>query len=609
MSWLHRAAYRRTVFEQDVQAGDRVKVNLNDPDLKSRGVSAPEYLKIVKKIAKNPAGVKVLAVHGNDADVAEDNAIPGLFGFATVPLSALKHEQFGFMKAVGSAPGTGWEAIPDALDPGAWNIFFGGDLEFIGTADQALVFLKGHADQGDAVNVRDRAGHSSGVMTVGQVRLTDFVEGLKREATRDDYDIRQVDYNRNVVIYRPTGQQIHIGTLTDDQVGNQIDFDIADRAEKPFMYQDPMGGYDPDEASEYEDYFGRRESKKHEMRQLSSGDVVDKFYKWPHEGEPEVGRFHIINVSHIPIDWPNTDLMAAYHATVQVDTPGPERGTVKHGYVWPKDKIESLKHERRTPWGQSDAEYLTNIPGLAFYTTPSHGGFFVPHDLVIQLPGWARAYAEKWTGSPNWFEEDVAAAIVLYFWPEAARALGDSRSLDEIKREAASSIRHWIPEAQLSEGLKRESIDPNMEQILRAYGFEPGSQPNRWARRLGASVDSVAVVEPDGSYELYDLFPGEDAPEKIATGKGSEELASDLRSWLGPISEGRLRQEMTEAQQEILYRIFTANNAGAVNFEGQWIFPEDVRQDPALADRMLAAYRSPSGLGPLRHKTAIAGLR
>lgn len=72
----------------------------------------------------------------------------------------------------------------------------------------------------------------------------------------------------------------------------------------------------------------------------------------------------------------------------------------------------------RTPWGQSDGpvEYLPN--GIYFASTPSHGGYFVPKKLLSRIPPEHQAYAVKWSGSPQWYEEDVAYNIIYISFPE-----------------------------------------------------------------------------------------------------------------------------------------------------------------------------------------------
>jgi len=177
IGWMQQRAYRESVT---LQPGMRVKVNMGDPELKARGAGAPPYLKLVKTI--NSKGAIVVAVRGNMADISESGT--AIFGVAEVPVSALRAEQFGFMPALGSSPSGGWEVIPDAFDPGAWNVFFGGEMEFIGKADEALRWLKTNAQAGDPVSIRNRAGQSGGVTTVANVRLSDFTESAKHEQQR-----------------------------------------------------------------------------------------------------------------------------------------------------------------------------------------------------------------------------------------------------------------------------------------------------------------------------------------------------------------------------------------------------------------------------------------
>ena len=75
---------------------------------------------------------------------------------------------------------------------------------------------------------------------------------------------------------------------------------------------------------------------------------------------------------------------------------------------------------RATPWGMSDnAEEVA--PGIVFYWTPSHGGFYLdPAQLAYVLPD-GRAFAAKWSHGwgDAWFEEDCAWAFVAEAFPES----------------------------------------------------------------------------------------------------------------------------------------------------------------------------------------------
>ncbi len=70
-----------------------------------------------------------------------------------------------------------------------------------------------------------------------------------------------------------------------------------------------------------------------------------------------------------------------------------------------------------TPWGRANRS--TDVgDGITFNSTPSHGGFYVPRNLLARVrPEW-RAYAAKWSDSEQWYEEDCASAFVVLSFPE-----------------------------------------------------------------------------------------------------------------------------------------------------------------------------------------------
>lgn len=66
-----------------------------------------------------------------------------------------------------------------------------------------------------------------------------------------------------------------------------------------------------------------------------------------------------------------------------------------------------------TPWGMADhVEEMGQ--GVLWVDTPSHGGIYVPDALLDRIPQEWRDRARKWSGSPNWYEEDCewASAVV-----------------------------------------------------------------------------------------------------------------------------------------------------------------------------------------------------
>jgi hypothetical protein len=70
-----------------------------------------------------------------------------------------------------------------------------------------------------------------------------------------------------------------------------------------------------------------------------------------------------------------------------------------------------------TPWGRAQtANYVAD--GITFYSTASHGGFKLSPERVALVAPEYRAYARRWSGSPAWYEEDVAALAVVATFPE-----------------------------------------------------------------------------------------------------------------------------------------------------------------------------------------------
>lgn len=72
----------------------------------------------------------------------------------------------------------------------------------------------------------------------------------------------------------------------------------------------------------------------------------------------------------------------------------------------------------RTPWGEAD-NVVTLRNGIRRVDTPSHGGYWVPAKLLPLIPERFKAYATKWSGSPQWYEEDCAWACVAVTFPDA----------------------------------------------------------------------------------------------------------------------------------------------------------------------------------------------
>ena len=84
-----------------------------------------------------------------------------------------------------------------------------------------------------------------------------------------------------------------------------------------------------------------------------------------------------------------------------------------------REKVERKLMETRlsTPWGFADQVYPIGERGILKVCTPSHGGMFVPSELLPQMPSALR-YSNSYSGRANWFEEDVEWALVVASFPE-----------------------------------------------------------------------------------------------------------------------------------------------------------------------------------------------
>ena len=72
---------------------------------------------------------------------------------------------------------------------------------------------------------------------------------------------------------------------------------------------------------------------------------------------------------------------------------------------------------KSSPWGTvQDSEQIAE--GIVFVSTASHGGIWVARELLPRISEEMKDYAEYWSGSSQWFEEDCAAQCVVVSFPE-----------------------------------------------------------------------------------------------------------------------------------------------------------------------------------------------
>lgn len=68
-----------------------------------------------------------------------------------------------------------------------------------------------------------------------------------------------------------------------------------------------------------------------------------------------------------------------------------------------------------TPWGLSTTRTVF-ADGIIFYTTDSHGGFWLSEQRIAELPPELRSLG-TWCGQP-WYEEDCDAHLVMLAFPQ-----------------------------------------------------------------------------------------------------------------------------------------------------------------------------------------------
>lgn len=70
-----------------------------------------------------------------------------------------------------------------------------------------------------------------------------------------------------------------------------------------------------------------------------------------------------------------------------------------------------------TPWGRADQVTPIGTQGIFMASTASHGGLFVPDELLAQMPEELRG-SNSYSGCANWFEEDIEWAIPVLAFPD-----------------------------------------------------------------------------------------------------------------------------------------------------------------------------------------------
>ena len=97
-----------------------------------------------------------------------------------------------------------------------------------------------------------------------------------------------------------------------------------------------------------------------------------------------------------------------------------------------------------TPWGAADSRQTFGL-GVSFYSTPSHGGFYVDRTREAVLDERLRevgitAKQARFGYPTGWYEEDCAALAVVFAFPELFPRDDPQEALDQ--------LRYWLTPAK-----------------------------------------------------------------------------------------------------------------------------------------------------------------
>ena len=76
-----------------------------------------------------------------------------------------------------------------------------------------------------------------------------------------------------------------------------------------------------------------------------------------------------------------------------------------------------MQGKTSTPWGLAQSLRAVG-EGIIRVDTAGHGGYFVPASLLYRIPAEQQAWAARWSGSEQWYEEDCCWAAVVVAFPE-----------------------------------------------------------------------------------------------------------------------------------------------------------------------------------------------
>lgn len=122
-----------------------------------------------------------------------------------------------------------------------------------------------------------------------------------------------------------------------------------------------------------------------------------------------------------------------------------------------------------TPWGFADRKDEV-APGIVFYSTPSHGGFWLSDERMAEMPEYMAGETFGENG-PHWYEEDCDWALVaVVFNAQYPEAFSGGQYHD-----AFHTLKNWKPEVfERFFGVKLE--------VSESYMLRERAKGTRWAQ-------------------------------------------------------------------------------------------------------------------------------
>jgi uncharacterized protein DUF7007 len=155
-----------------------------------------------------------------------------------------------------------------------------------------------------------------------------------------------------------------------------------------------------------------------------------------------------------------------------------------------------------TPWGKSD-EAIRIARGLTWVSTPSHGGFLVGRGYAQKnLTPHAIAKGERF-GSYLAYEEDCAAAIILWEVPQAHAQLFPKSDIKNLY----DSLSRWNADYLLARDLK--PAEPGYSEFLQSREED--------RLRDAQSPDLIVAAQWDADRNFTIVHTADDKQHRVPT--------------------------------------------------------------------------------------------